>query len=102
MALLRIQHPVPGYERWKRSFESDMLKRKDSGVLRYTIHRSVSDPNLVMVDMEFPTVRQAEIFLTRMHRIWGMGGTPVEGPEAWIVETVERVELADVAGEGAG
>ena len=57
MTLLRIQHPVPDYDRWKRAFDLDPADRHGSGVIRYTIFRAVTDPNFVMVDLELGTVR---------------------------------------------
>lgn len=61
---------------------------------RYTVRRQVTDPNFVMVDLEFDSVREAELMLGKMHRIWaGSGGGVVSSPEAWIVDTVEVVDL---------
>jgi hypothetical protein len=94
VALLRIQQLVPDYDRWKRSFVSDQLQRGKSGVIRYSIHRGVGDRRLIMIDLEFSTTREAEIFLSRLHRVWAAGGMPVESPDAWIVETVEQADLA--------
>jgi len=39
MYVLRIEHPVPDYARWKKTFESDPVGRKKSGVRRYQILR---------------------------------------------------------------
>ncbi len=60
MPTLRIQHSVPTFDAWKRAFDSDPLDRKGGGVRRYDIRRSVSDPNLVMIDLEFDTLVGAE------------------------------------------
>lgn len=37
MFVLRIEHPVPDYEAWKRTFDRDPLGRSRSGVRRYRI-----------------------------------------------------------------
>ena len=50
MTILRVQHTVPNFEGWRRAFDSDPIDRKGSGVLRYSVHRSVTDPDLVMID----------------------------------------------------
>ncbi|WP_026851265.1 hypothetical protein [Glaciibacter superstes] len=98
MVTLRIQHPVPDFARWKRAFDADPAKRRDSGVIRYTVQRSVSNPNFVMIDLEFGSVREAEVFLTKMRRIWeGSGSTVMFSPESCIAETVESVELTELA-----
>ncbi|PYR62121.1 MAG: hypothetical protein DMF91_07835 [Acidobacteria bacterium] len=94
MPILRIQHAVPNFEGWKRAFESDPMDRKAAGVRRYHVHRSVADPNFVMIDLEFDTVTEAEKLLEKLRRLWaGPGGSVMRNPEAWIVETVESRSL---------
>ena len=90
MPMLRIQHAVPNFEGWKRAFDDDPMDRLASGVRRYHVHRSVTDANLVMIDLEFDTVAEAERLLEKLRRLWaGPGGAVMRNPEAWIVETVE-------------
>ncbi|MEO6506015.1 MAG: hypothetical protein ABIW36_00390 [Terrimesophilobacter sp.] len=94
MTILRIQHPVPDYERWKVAFDNDPADRVASGVLRYWIRRPVDDPRFVMIDLKFATVPEAEELLRKMQAIWSSGRAPVSAtPQAWIVETAEEVEL---------
>jgi hypothetical protein len=94
MTLLRIQHPVPDYDRWKRAFDLDPVDRRGSGVIRYTILRPVTDRNFVLIDLELGTTREAEKLLLKMRRIWsGSGSSVMSDPEAWIVDIVETVEL---------
>ena len=94
MPILRIQHSVPNFESWKRAFESDPMDRKASGVRQYHVHRSVEDPNFVMIDLEFDSVAEAERLLERLRRLWaGPGGAVMQNPEAWVVETVESKSL---------
>jgi hypothetical protein len=94
MTLLRIQHSVPNFEGWKRAFDSDPMDRKAAGVRRYQVHRSVTDPNFVLIDLEFDHVAEAEKLLEKLRRLWaGPGGAVMRNPEAWIVETVESRSL---------
>ena len=90
MPILHIQHTVPNFKGWKRAFDSDPMDRKGSGVRRYHFHRSVGDPNFVMIDLEFDTLPEAERMLENLRRLWaGPGGAVMRNPEAWIVETLE-------------
>jgi hypothetical protein len=90
MPILRIQHAVPTFERWKRAFDADPMDRRASGVRRYQVHRSVTDPNFVMIDLELETLQEAQQLLERLRLLWaGPGGAVTRNPEAWIVETVE-------------
>lgn len=90
MPILRIQHAVPNFEGWKRAFASDPMDRKGAGVRRHVVHRSVADPNFVMIDLEFDTLPEAERLLERLRRLWaGPGGAVMRDPEAWIVEEIE-------------
>lgn len=90
MPILHIQHSVPDFDGWKRAFDSDPVDRKGAGVRRYHVHRSVADPNFVMIDLEFDSLAEAEKLLEGLHRLWaGPGGKVTRNPEAWILETVE-------------
>ncbi len=94
MPILRIQHSVPSFEGWKRAFDSDPVDRKGSGVHRYVVHRSVADPNFVMIDLELASVAEAERLLEKLRHLWsGPGKAVMQNPEAWIVETVESKSL---------
>lgn len=94
MPILRIQHAVPDFERWKLAFDSDPMDRKGSGVRRYGVHRAVDDPNFVMIDLEFDSIHEAEAMLERLRTLWaGPGGAVMRNPQAWIVETVESRAL---------
>jgi hypothetical protein len=94
MPLVRIEHLVPSYEKWKSAFERDPAGRKASGVRRYRIFRAQDDPNYVMIDLEFDTRDAAEAFLKKMEGIWGGAGKAVmQNPRARIAELVEETEL---------
>ena len=94
MPVLRIQHAVPNFDGWKRAFDGDPMDRKGSGVVRYQVHRSVADRNFVMLDLEFATLPEAEVLLSRLRALWaGPGGAVTRNPEAWIIETVESRSL---------
>lgn len=74
MYLLRIEHPVPDFDR----------------VRRYRVLRSIDDPNHVMIDLEFDTTSQGEALLAAMRVVWGRAeGKVMTSPRARIVEAVE-------------
>jgi hypothetical protein len=90
MIMLRIEHPVPNFDGWKKAFDSDPVGREKSGVRHYQILRAVDDPNYVYIDLEFDTVSQAEALLAAMRVVWGrVEGTIMMGPQARIAEVVE-------------
>lgn len=93
MYILRIEHPVPGYDSWKKAFDSDPVDRERSGVRRYQILRPIDDPNYVMIDLEFETASKAEALLAAMRVVWGrVEGTIMTSPRSQIVEAVEIKE----------
>jgi len=94
MVTLRIQHSVPDFESWKRAFDADPVDRKGGGLRRYTVHRSVSDPNFVMIDLEFGSVVEADKFLEKLQRLWsGAAQAVMRNPQAWVVETIGSTEV---------
>jgi hypothetical protein len=94
MPVVRIEHAVPSFEKWKQAFDSDPADRKGSGVRRYQISRLQSDPNYVLIDLEFDGLKEAEAFLQTMQRIWGGPGKAVmQNPSGRILDVVEAREL---------
>jgi hypothetical protein len=93
MYVVRIEHPVPDFESWKKAFYSDPIGRERSGVRRYRILRSVDESNDVMVDLELDTLEQAEALLIALQGLWGrVQGTIMTAPRARILEAVETKE----------
>jgi hypothetical protein len=94
MPVLRIQHSVASFDAWKRAFDSDPIDRKGSGVRRYQVHRSIADPNFVMIDLELDTIAEAEALLDKLHNLWtGPAKSVMQNPVAWVIETVESKSL---------
>ena len=90
MYILRIEHPVPDFDGWKKAFDSDPVGREKSGVRRYRVLRPIDDTNYVMIDLEFDTASQAEALLAAMRVVWGrVEGKIMMNPQARIVEAVE-------------
>ena len=87
---VRIEHPVPSYDGWRAAFDSDPVGRVQSGVRRYRVARSTDDQNYVLIDLEFDTLGEAEVFLGKMREVWGrVQGSVIHSPQARIVEVVE-------------
>ena len=93
MPILRIEHPVPDFDGWKKAFDNDPVGREQSGVRRYQILQSIDDPNYVMIDLEFDTKDQAEALLAAMRQVWSrVEGQVMWNPQARIVKVVESKE----------
>jgi hypothetical protein len=92
--VLRIEHPVPDFERWRVAFENDPLDRRKAGVRRYRILRAIDEPHHVLVDLEFETRPEAETMLTALRSLWGrVEGKVMTAPKGRIVEVVQTREL---------
>ena len=93
MYIVRIEHPVPDFNGWKKAFDSDPVGRERSGVRRYRILRAVDDPLYVMIDLELDTMSQAEALLAAMRIVWGrVEGKIMTGPRARVAEEMETRE----------
>ena len=90
MYILRIEHPVADFDNWKKAFDSDPVGREQSGVRRYQILRAMDDPDYVLIDLEFDTMREAEALLTAMREVWSrVKGQVIWNPQARIARQVE-------------
>jgi hypothetical protein len=94
MPVVRIEHSVPSFEKWKQAFDRDPADRKGSGVRRYQILRLQNEPNYVMIDLEFDDTAEAEAFVQKMQRIWdGPAKGIMLSPRARIADFVEGKDV---------
>jgi hypothetical protein len=91
MYVLNIWHTVSDYAEWKKTFDSDPLGREASGVRRYSIERPMDDEHMVVGELEFDTLAEAETFAGRLEEIWkGAGSRLVSNTGHRITEVVEQ------------
>jgi len=94
MPVVRIEHSVPSFDKWKQAFDRDPADRKGSGVRRYRILRLQNEPNYVMIDLEFDDTAEAEAFVQKMQRIWdGPAKGVMLNPRARIADFVEGKDV---------
>ena len=91
MYVLRVEHAVSDFDRWKAAFDSDPVGRKESGVLRYRILRSVDEPNYVLIDLEFNTREEATKMHEALQGLWQRVDV-MKDPSARVVEIVESLD----------
>ena len=92
MTTLHIEHKVKSFEHWKKAFDSDPIGRKQSKVISHRVFRSVDDPDLVIFDLEFANLADAESALAGLRILWGqVDGKLIFGPQAKILEQIETV-----------
>jgi hypothetical protein len=94
--VVRVEHPVPDYESWKReAFDRDPLGRARSGVRRHRVLRRGERPSLVAVELEFDDRAAAESFAAALREMWGRVREAFgwdELPEAQVFEMTEVEE----------
>jgi hypothetical protein len=94
MPVVRIEHSVPSFDKWKQAFDRDPADRNGSGVRRYQILRLQNEPNYVMIDLEFDNTAEAEAFVQKMQRIWdGPAKGIMLSPRARIADFVEGKDV---------
>ncbi|HMU46929.1 MAG TPA: hypothetical protein PKC72_11200 [Chitinophagaceae bacterium] len=94
MIVLHIEHPVPNFDGWKKAFDADPVDRRSSGVKKYRLYRSASNPNYVAIDLEFDRMEHAENTLKKLSVLWGqVEGTVMTGPKAQIFNVIESGDI---------
>jgi len=94
MTVLHIEHSVPNFEGWKKAFDADPIDRKSSGVKKYKLYRSTSNPNYVAIDLEFESPQNAEDTLKKLQAVWGqVEGIVINGPKAQIFDVIEHADV---------
>ena len=93
MPTLQIEHRISDFDLWKRAFDSDPLRREESGVRAYRVYRPADDPRYIRIDLDFDTPGEAEAFGDRLRELWGSArSTPalVGSGSARIVDEIMR------------
>ena len=97
MSVLVIQHPVADFGDWKKAFENDPVGRAKNGVTRHVIYRTADDPDYVVVNLEFSSRDQAQLFLQALRELWRRVGDEIgfgspDAVQTRILDEVERVD----------
>jgi len=78
MATLHIEHAITDFPTWKAAFDRFAPKRAEAGATGHRIYLLHDDPNYLVVQLDFPTVAQAEAFMDFLEtRVWS---TPANSP----------------------
>jgi hypothetical protein len=97
VTVLRVEHPVPDFEAWKRDgFDRDPVGREQGGVRRYRVLRSAGfGPFMAVVELEFDSRAEAESFAGALGDLWRRVQDRFgwrELPEAQLYELTEVCE----------
>jgi hypothetical protein len=95
MTVLRVEHAISDFEVWKNAFDSDPLRREESGVRSYRVYRPLDDAHYIKIDLEFDSAGDAEAFRDKLQGLWGSGRAApalVGSGQARIVELVQSEE----------
>jgi hypothetical protein len=94
MLILHIEHKVPSFDGWKKAFENDPVNRKKSGVRRYSILRPIDDPNYVIINLEFESLKEAEDTLAALLILWSkVEGQVMMNPQSRILDLIETTDV---------
>ena len=94
MYVLNYWHTVSDYAEWKKMFDSDPLGREASGVRRLSIERPLDDEHMVVGELEFDSLGEAETFAGRLQGVWkGPAGSMVSNTGYRITEVLVNQEF---------
>lgn len=78
MFTLQIEHGIKDFGMWLGAYRADPLGRAASGVLAERVYRPVGEDHYVVLDLDFATAGEAELFLGRLRsQVWS---TPAASP----------------------
>lgn len=71
MPTLHIEHPITDFATWKAAFDRLAEFRAKSGVRQHHLQHPVDDPHYVVIDLDFDTTVEAEMFLKFLQtKVW--------------------------------
>jgi hypothetical protein len=69
MTTVHIENTVQDFDTWKANFDKFERFRAEQGVQHYRVSRSVTEPNEVLIDLEFGDQTAAQAFLPQLEKI---------------------------------
>ena len=69
MTTVHIENTVRDFDTWKANFDKYERFRAEQGVQSYRVSRSITEPNEVLIDLEFGDETAAQAFLPKLERI---------------------------------
>lgn len=69
MTTVHIENAVRDFDTWKANFDQYERFRAEQDVQSYRVSRSVTDPNEVLIDLEFCDETAAQAFLPKLEQI---------------------------------
>ena len=69
MITVHIANTVGDFDTWKVNFDKYERFRAEQGVQSYRVSRSVTEPNEVLIDLEFRDEMAAQAFLPKLDQI---------------------------------
>ena len=94
MYILNYWHTVSDYGGWKKLFDSDPLGREASGVRRFSLERPLDDEHMLVGELEFDSLGEAETFAGRLQKVWsGPAASMVSNTGYRITEVLVHQDL---------
>ena len=69
MTTVHIQNTVQDFDTWKANFDKYERFRAEQGVQSYRVSRGITEPNEVLVALEFRDETAAQAFLPKLDQI---------------------------------
>ena len=69
MTTIHIENTVGDFDTWKANFDKYERFRAEQGVQSYRVSRSLTEPNEVLIDLEFGDQTAAQAFLPKLEQI---------------------------------
>lgn len=90
MTTLHLQVPINDFSAWKSGFAEHAETRRNAGVRNTVVRHPVGDESLLIVDLDFDSVPDAEAFLGFLqNNVWKDQPILAGEPKATILQTVE-------------
>ena len=71
MTTLHIEHAISDFDVWLKAFHRFADTRAEAGVIAHRVQRPVSEPNYVVIDLDFRTLEHAQRFLDFLRaKVW--------------------------------
>ncbi|MDQ3694780.1 MAG: cyclase [Chloroflexota bacterium] len=94
MPAMLIRHKVTDYDAWRPVFDEHGLTRRANGSRGGRIYRGASDPNEVVILLEWDDLERARLFADSddLRETMARAGV-TDRPDIWLLEDGDRISI---------
>ncbi|HEY7147356.1 MAG TPA: hypothetical protein VH637_24165 [Streptosporangiaceae bacterium] len=102
MSTLHIEHAISDFGTWQAAFARLAPARERAGVISHRVSRPAGEPGYVIIDLDFASMAEAEMFLAFLHDTVWSSAASAPALAGRPLTRLQEIEMAAASPAGRG